>query len=220
MKNLTVDSGFGLDTMLALAKEFKDFSGDQMVTHTLPTTPFTTNGGAEVLRLDTAGAQPIFDLFKGTDAAPQVKPSDVTLSVRNSSGVNGAAAKAQGQLQASASRSAAPTPAPSPRPRPPVQFGSGAQDQAKLVAKHVKGGAETHADSSLAAGEVKLVIGKDYVSIVDDTGKTVVASTTAPGRPRPRPPHHHHRATSARRRACRPTASPAAEAGRPAGSTP
>ena len=40
--------------MLALAKEFKAFSGDQMISHPLPTTPYTTNGGAEVLKLDAA----------------------------------------------------------------------------------------------------------------------------------------------------------------------
>ena len=98
VQNLTVDSGFGFDTMLSLAKKFKSFSGDQLVSHALPSTPYTTSGGADVLRLDTAGAQPIFDLFKGDAPSSSVKPSDVTLSVRNSSGVNGAAAKAQSQL--------------------------------------------------------------------------------------------------------------------------
>ena len=65
VKNLTVDGNFSFDTMLALAKEFKSFTGDQMVTHTLPVTPWTTNGGAAVLRLDQSSAQPIFDLFSG-----------------------------------------------------------------------------------------------------------------------------------------------------------
>ena len=86
--------------MLALAKEFKAFSGDQMVTHPLPTTPYTTNGGADVLKLDTAGGGADLRPVQGhRRRARRSKPADVTLSVRNSSGVNGAAAKAQGQLQ-------------------------------------------------------------------------------------------------------------------------
>ena len=55
-------------------------------------------------------------------------------------------------------------------------YGSGADAKAALVAKHVKGGVEPKADSSLAEGEVRLVLGKDFVGIVDDAGKTVVSS--------------------------------------------
>jgi len=178
VKNLTVDNGFGLDTMLALGKEFRSFTGDQMVTHTLPTSPFTTNGGAMVLRLDTAGAQPIFDLFKGADAVPQAKPSEVTLSVRNSSGVNGAAAKAQVALQ-SLGFTVSGTDTGAVTSRTVVHFGSGGQDQANLVARHVKGGADVTEDTTLAAGEIQLVLGKDYVSVIDDNGKTVTGVTTS-----------------------------------------
>ncbi|MGZ4706598.1 MAG: LCP family protein [Acidimicrobiales bacterium] len=176
VKNLTVDNSFGLDTMLALSKEFKAFSGDQMVTHALPATPWTTNGGADVLKLDTAAAAPIFALFKGADAAPQVNPADVTLSVRNSSGVNGAAAKAQGQLQTLGFTVSATDTGATTTTATQVLYGSGADAQADLVAKHVKGGIQAQADSSLAAGEVRLVLGKDFTGVVDDAGKTVVST--------------------------------------------
>ena len=178
VKNLTVDSGFGLDTMLALGKQFKDFSGDQMVSHTLPTTPFTTSGGAEVLRLDKVGAQPIFDLFKGADAAPQAKASDVTLSVRNSSGVNGAAAKAQVALVSLGFTVPATDNGPIST-HTSVQFGAGGQDQANLVARHVKGGADVTESTTLATGQIQLMLGKDYVSVIDDNGKTVSGAGSA-----------------------------------------
>ena len=74
VKNITVDTSFGLDTMLALAKEFKAFSGDQMVSHTLPTTPWTTNGGAEVLKLDTAGAGTDLRGLQGHRRGPTGQP--------------------------------------------------------------------------------------------------------------------------------------------------
>jgi hypothetical protein len=176
VKNITVDKSFGLDTMLALTKEFKAFSGDQMVSHPLPTTPFTTNGGAQVLKLDAAAAAPIFALFKGADAEPELKPSDVTLSVQNSSGVNGAAAKAQGQLQTVGFTVSSTDTGTTSASTTQVLFGSGADAKAALVAKHVKGGVEPKADSSLAEGEVRLVLGKDFFGIVDDAGKSVVSS--------------------------------------------
>jgi LCP family protein required for cell wall assembly len=180
VKNLTVDSGFGLDTMLALGKEFKDFTGEQMVSHTLPTTPFTTSGGAEVLRLDQVGAQPIFELFRGADATPQAKPSEVTLAVRNSSGVNGAAAKAQVALQSLGFTVSATDTGPVAT-HTSVQYGSGGQDRANLVGRHVKGGAAVNENATLAAGEIQLVQGKDYVSIIDDNAKTVTGVTPSPG---------------------------------------
>ena len=179
VKNITVDKSFGLDTMLALSREFKAFNGDQMVSHPLPTTPYTTNGGAEVLKLDATAAAPIFALFKGTEATPDLKASDVTLSVRNSSGVNGAAAKAQGQLATVGFVVSGTDTGTTTATTTQVLFGSGADAKAALVAKHVKGGVEPKADSSLAEGEVQLVLAKDFGGIVDDAGKAVV--TTAKG---------------------------------------
>ena len=184
VKNLTVDSGFGLDTMVALGRQFKSFSGDQVVSHTLPTTPFTTAGGAEVLRLDQAGAQPIFDLFKGADAAPALKPSDVTLTVRNAGGVAGAAARAQVALASLGFTVSGADTSTTPSAHTTVHYGADAQDKANLVARHVKGGAEAVADTTLAAGEVQLVLGKNYVNVIDDNGTAVsgVTPSTVAGR--------------------------------------
>jgi LCP family protein required for cell wall assembly len=176
VSNITVDTSFGLDTMLALSREFKAFSGEQMVTHALPTTPFVTNGGADVLRLDETAAAPIVALFKGADATPQVNPADVTLSVRNSSGVNGAAAKAEGQYRTLGFTVSATDTGATRTATTQVRYGSGAEAQAALVAQHVKGGAETQADSSMADGEVRLVLGTDFGGVVDDAGKSVVSA--------------------------------------------
>jgi hypothetical protein len=63
-----------------------------------------------------------------------------------------------------------------------VHYGADAQDKANLVARHVKGGAEAVSDATLADGEVQLVLGKDYVNVIDDNGKAVTGvtpSTTA-----------------------------------------
>jgi len=179
VKNITVDSAFGIDTMLGLGKEFKSFSGDQMVSHTLPTTPFTTNGGAQVLRLDEAGAQPIFDLFKGTKPTLKAKPAEVTLTVRNSGAANGEAGKSQAALVTLGFTVTGADTGDSAVSRTTVRYGSGAKDKADLVATHVKGGADVTEDPTMAAGEVRLVLGKDFGGIVDDAGKAVSGSAAA-----------------------------------------
>jgi len=180
VKNLTIDDNFSLDTMLALAREFKSFSGDAMVTHTLPVTPWTTNGGAAVLKLDQSGAQPILDLFSGKDAI-QIAPSEVTLSVRNSGGVNGAGARAQSAL-AGLGFVVSGTDSGPVTARTKVQYATGAQAHANLVGRHIKDGAEMVEDSTLPAGTVRLVMGKDFGGIVDDSGAIVgTPDTTTAG---------------------------------------
>ena len=182
VKNLTIDDNFSFDTMLALAREFKSFTGDEMVTHTLPVTPWTTTGGAAVLRLDQSSAQPVFDLFSGKDASG-LTPAEVTLSVRNSGGVNGAGAKTQSALT---SLGFVVTGADSGQvlSTTKVHYATGSQDEANLVARHVKGGAELTEDPTLAAGTVRLVLGKDFGGVVDDSGALVgsAASSSAGGK--------------------------------------
>ncbi|WP_285658669.1 LCP family protein, partial [Helicobacter bizzozeronii] len=63
---LTLDKKLSLGDMASLAKAFKGFSGSQIQSHTLPVYPYTTNGGAAVLKLDEAAAEPVLDLFRST----------------------------------------------------------------------------------------------------------------------------------------------------------
>jgi len=171
VKNLTIDDKFSFEMMLSLAKDFKSFTGDQMVTHTLPVTPWTTAGGAAVLRLDQNGAQPIFDLFAGNSAA-SLKPADVTLSVRNSSGTTGAGAKTQTALQTIGFVVSGADTGPVTA-RTKVVYATGSQDHANVVARHLKGGAGLTEDATLPAGTVRLILGKDFGGIVADGGTTV-----------------------------------------------
>lgn len=62
---ITVDEGFGADEMLALALRFRDLDPSSLPTFALPTTPDVTSGGASILRLREAEAQPVLDLFRG-----------------------------------------------------------------------------------------------------------------------------------------------------------
>lgn len=183
VKNLTVDSAFGVDTMLALGKQFKAFTGNQMVSHTVPTTPFRTSGGADVLRLDEKEAQPIFDLFKGIATPTAEAPSTISLSVRNSGAGAGVGGKSQIALQSLGFTITSVDTGTATITHSQVRIGSGGHDKAVVVAGHVSGGADVIDDSTLADGEIRLVLGKDFGGIIDDAGKLVTgqSSTTAAG---------------------------------------
>ena len=72
---LKLDSGLSLGDLATLGKAFKGFSGSQIVSHTLPVYSYTTNGGAEVLKIDEAAAQPVLDVFRyRATTAPSPRP--------------------------------------------------------------------------------------------------------------------------------------------------
>ncbi|NLD78185.1 MAG: LCP family protein, partial [Acidimicrobiales bacterium] len=62
--NVTIDDDLDAGELLSLAKRFSDFDADELLTYTVPTTPRTTSGGAMVLDLAVAEAQPVLDLFR------------------------------------------------------------------------------------------------------------------------------------------------------------
>lgn len=110
-KNLTVDSGFSTSLMLDLARDFHSVNASAIPTVTLPTYPFTTSGGAEVLGLQQPQAAQAISAFNDFGNAPAssskqsitkaparslppitVDPSSVSIEVANGSGINSQAA--------------------------------------------------------------------------------------------------------------------------------
>ena len=82
---LKLDSGLSLGDLASLGKAFKGFGGDQITSHALPVYPYTTNGGALVLKLDTVAAEDVLNVFRGLPAGT-VSPASVTVAVSNGSG--------------------------------------------------------------------------------------------------------------------------------------
>ena len=179
VKNLKVDNSFSLTDILDLLGDYKYFDAKKLVTYTLPSTPHVTAGGADVLLLQTAAAQPMLDAFRpASQRSTSLKPSQVTLAVNNGGGVSGEASRTSANLvrygftvSATGNASAAQVTT--------VYYGSGAQDQANLVAAYVEGGgAMVTADSNLAAGQVELVIGSDFQGISQASSSNSSTSTT------------------------------------------
>ena len=61
---MVVADGAGVSDVTDLARTFAAAEGGQFVTHTLPVSDWVTPGGAQVLLLDEAAAQPTLDLFR------------------------------------------------------------------------------------------------------------------------------------------------------------
>ena len=178
VKNLKVDSSFTLGDMLGLMGDYKYFDADKLQTYTLPTMPYVTAGGADVLHLQTAAAEPMFDAFRPqSQQSTNVKPSQVTLTVQNGGGVTGEASRTAAKLTTfgftvSGTGNATATSTTT------VRYGTGGEGQADLVASYVTGGgAEVVADSTLAAGAVELVLGSDFQGI-SHTAETAKSSST------------------------------------------
>ncbi len=180
VKNLKVDSSFSLGDILNLLGDYKYFDASKLQTYTLPTTPFVTAGGADVLNLQTAAAQPMLDAFRpSAQRASNVKPDQVTLSVTNGGGVTGQAARTAADLSAfgftvSGTGNASATSSTT------VLYGSSAQNQAYLVANYVSGGgAQVTADSTLGANQVELVIGSNFQGVAKPGSSTSSSASSS-----------------------------------------
>jgi polyisoprenyl-teichoic acid--peptidoglycan teichoic acid transferase len=74
-KNVTLDTSFSIGDIVDLGTSFSSFDPDSLLTFTPPATG-TMVGAMSVLLLDTSGAQPIFDIFRGT--VPMAAPTATT----------------------------------------------------------------------------------------------------------------------------------------------
>ncbi len=99
--NLTVDSGITTDRMVELARIFRGLGGESITTHVLPTVPFRTPGGAAVLAMQPAEAQPVLAIFRGIEPEPIVaEEAAVRLSIFNGSRTPGQAGEVERALGA------------------------------------------------------------------------------------------------------------------------
>ena len=86
--------GASADDIINLGRAFRGFDPGALDLYSLPVTNAVI-GGADVLRLQDAAAQPTLDRFRGTDTLA-LRPGDVRVTVLNGSGTAGQA----GQISA------------------------------------------------------------------------------------------------------------------------
>ena len=193
---VTIDDSLSVTDMAALGKRFADFDSKALQTYTVPTTPRTTSGGAAVLDLKTAEAQPVLDLFRQVGepddastttaaavSATTLPPGDVVVTVLNASGRQGLAATVGDQLAGlgfgiDRTGNGADLGHAS-EDRTIVRYSPGSDHEAETVAAAVRPTARLQTDSSLPDGAVVLFLGADFTGIGSGTTASAAGSSSS-----------------------------------------
>jgi hypothetical protein len=172
--------------MVRLANQFREFSGDQLRSHTLPVYTHTTDGGASVLKLDEVAAQPIFDVFRGDAPGDDVPVPDVRLVIQNGSGVTGQAGRAQQAFESIGFDVESTSTATTLRDATTVRHAPGSEVVAQSIADHLSPEARLQEDPTLEPDQLIIVTGKDFEAVTLDgqpistSGSSRPSSTTVP----------------------------------------
>lgn len=168
-ENVVLDETLTAGDMLDLATEFRSFNPDELELYQVPTVGDYA-GDAAILRMVKKDAQPLLDLFRGTqpvdgEAADALVP---VVEVRNGTGTKGQATEAQQDLlaigftvtgigEADDFGYAVTT----------VKYGPGQEMAALALARRLPGTPRLEADESLDEGAVALVTGADYAGLLE-----------------------------------------------------
>jgi LCP family protein required for cell wall assembly len=193
---LVVDEGLTVDRMRDLAFSLKGIAAGDVEFRTIPVTGLGVEDGQSVVRLNDAELPAFFESLN--ELAPEPEPAldrpepgapvltvparDVSVAVRNGSGVNGAATKAERALQAKGFDTVG---YPSNADRQDYEtsvvfYGPGQSEAARTLATAVEG-AETEYDESLGS-TLRLVVGANFAGI---RAITVPGDTPPPASPEP-----------------------------------
>jgi LCP family protein required for cell wall assembly len=175
--HLKVDTGLDLGQMVKLARHFRDFTGDQLRTHTLPVYASETAGGASIVRLDTVAARPIFDVFRGLSSGDAVAPPQVRLAIENGSGVAGQAGDAQAAFETIGFDVERTATSSTLREVTEVRHAPGSEVVAGRVAEHLAPSARLQVDSTLAADQLVVVTGRDFQAVTQNGEPVSTAGT-------------------------------------------
>lgn len=184
LPKLGVDEGFEVRDALELARRFEGFDAEGLVSHTLPVVN-AREGKMSIVRLVRAPAEPILNVFRGLPP-DAIGPGSVEVSVVNGTGVTGQAALVTDALRQIGFDVGEPGTTDERYVRTTVRYGEGGEAGARLVARHVSGGAELVADPGLEPGTVVLVTGADTTTLhalptpEDPAATTTTTTTTVP----------------------------------------
>jgi LCP family protein required for cell wall assembly len=188
--NLTIDSTMSTSDMVTVARRFKSLDPDSVDMETLPTTDYTTAGGADVLLLDQTEAQPLIDKINGKAPPAPVtgRPGDVQVRVLNGNGGVGSASKASGLLQAAGFQVTGSGDADTfSYAKTVIRYAPASKAKAELLQSYLSGGATLSEDATLGTVDVALVVGADFTGVRPGAGaEASPATTTAPQSPQPK----------------------------------
>jgi LCP family protein required for cell wall assembly len=192
--NLTIDDTLSKTDILHIAEEFKGLDAKHLVTETLPTTSFTTSGGAAVLQEAQPYADNMIAAFNKigvtpsttkpattTTTVPPVAPSLVQVQVLNASGVNGIAHTTATNLSAAGydvteignATSTITSGSPSE-----IEYGPTGLPAAHALGDALSGGVTYVSDPDLTGNTVTLLIAGSNLTVKGATTTTTSTSTT------------------------------------------
>jgi LCP family protein required for cell wall assembly len=165
--NVGFDQGLEISEGISLARKFARAGGEAITTYSLPTLPFTTPDGAEVLRLLDREAQPALDVFRGVTPGPPpvaLTPDKVAVRVLNGTGIQGQAAEAADRLRRYGFAVGEVGDAGLDASRTTVSYGPGMRDAADLVLATLRSPAELVEDAA-AGPNITLTTGADFAGV-------------------------------------------------------
>jgi LCP family protein required for cell wall assembly len=193
-KNVTLSSTLSNSDLIKLGKRFKDFDPGSLEKLSLPVDDMTI-GGADVLQLRVAEAEPTLNLFRGVEPGT-VTPAGVRVKVLNGSGTKGLAKDVTGRLASLGFATGEPSDAEETTGTV-VQFAPGRTKQAQLVGRHLVSPVTFKETTGLDV-DVAVIAGSSFegvtaepkspTEVVEPKGSTPSTTTTAPGTPPPTAP--------------------------------
>jgi polyisoprenyl-teichoic acid--peptidoglycan teichoic acid transferase len=176
------------DALLDLAEQLDGFEMENLHSFTVAVEQFRTSGGASVVRLDEEAARPVLNVFRGMDADAFEK-ADLSVSVLNGSGVSGQAAHVADALAFIGFNTGQPGTADRDHAQTTIAYGPGWGAAAELLASHLTSGAVLEEDGSLGPGELLLITGTDFTTVMERPAPPTTAqpadTTTTEAEPEP-----------------------------------
>lgn len=165
--NIVLDENTTPQDLIALGRSFRDFDPGLLRTDSLPVADRFV-GGAEVLELIEAPAQPILEQYRITDEVPDgdLDPATVTVRVLNGTGRSGQGAEITGALEGVGFRSIPPGDETSRPMRTEVRYPVGEEDRALSVARYLLADPVLVPTSWIS--DITVVTGPDLVTVLDE----------------------------------------------------
>ncbi|MBI2709512.1 MAG: LCP family protein [Actinobacteria bacterium] len=186
VRSVQLDERLKSEDIARLGLRFRSFNPSNLKRYSPPVTE-TVKGVADVLELQVDGAEPIFDLFRGTTTGSGVgsttAPADVSqvkVRVLNGTGVGGQATESARSLRdAGFGVTSTGDEVGAGTAGTVVRYTPATAAQARLVARYVASSVRFEQRASLAGADVELVTGSDWAGVQ----ATPKAAGTVPGPP-------------------------------------
>ncbi len=186
--SVKIDASLGTADLIGLGKSFSNFDPERLQTHSLPVVPFRTSGGAAVVLLDDAAAQPTLDLFRGTAAAapvttttaPPPSSDEVTVNLVNATGKEGEARRVSFVLVSGDFIAGSVEPSDKTVAQSVISYPKGQQRMAELVAPWISATPKLQEDKKLPSGSIRVTLGADFQRVSKPDASALTPTTAAP----------------------------------------